>query len=213
VIRALGATLAALRPVAVFAGVVALLPVAVFAGVVALVPVAAFASDGGHGGGGAMTLFWQGVNLLILLGVLVHYAREPIRRFFADRRDTVTREIDSAASVLSDAEARLAEWQARADRLEAEVEEIKEAARRRAAAESDHIRADAEAAAERIRNDAHAAIDQEVARARHALRAEAGELATRLAADLLRANVTEADQRKLVDEFVARVDGPDAGAH
>jgi len=190
---------------ALVATLVALLPLAA-----TLLPVAAFASEGGHEGGGGMTLFWQGVNLLILLGVLVHYAREPIRRFFADRRDTVTREIDSAASVLSDAEARLAEWQARADRLEAEVEEIKETARRRAAAESDHIRADAEAAAERIRDDARAAIDQEVARARSALRAEAGELATRLAADLLRANVTEADQRKLVDEFVARVEG--AGA-
>jgi F-type H+-transporting ATPase subunit b len=177
-----------------------------------LAPAAAFAAEGGgHGGGNeAMTLFWQGVNLVILLGVLVYLARDPIRAFFAERRDTVKRDIDSAAEVLSEAERRLADWQARADRLDAEVEEIKQSARQRAAAESEHILSDAEAAAERIRNDAKAAVDQEVSRARAALRAEAGELATKLAGDLLRANVTEADQQKLVDEFVARVESSGA---
>jgi F-type H+-transporting ATPase subunit b len=173
---------------------------------VATAPAAVFAAEGDGEGRELLTLFWQAVNLAILIGVLVHFAREPIRKFFADRRDTVTHDIDSATSVLEDAESRLAEWQTRADRLEAEVEEIKQAARQRAAAERDHILADAEAAAERIRNDARSAIDHEVARARAALRAEAAELATRLAADLLRANVTEADQRKLVDEFIARVE-------
>jgi len=175
--------------------------------VVLLGPLVAAAAEGGHGGDDAMTLFWQGVNLLLLIGVLVYLTREPIRTFFAERRDSVTRDIDAAASVLSEAESRLAEWQARADRLDAEVEQIKQAARQRAATESEHILTDAEAAAERIRNAARSAIDQEVARARMALRAEAGELATKLAADLLRAHVSEADQRKLVDEFVTRVEG------
>lgn len=184
---------------------------------VAAVPAVAFAEEGAaEEGRELLTLFWQAVNLAILIGVLLHFAREPIRNFFAERRDTVAHDIDSAANVLSDAESRLAEWQARADRLDAEIEEIKEAARRRAAAERDHILADAEATAERLRNDAHAAIDHEVARARSALRAEAADLATRLAADLLRTNVTEADQRKLVDEFVARVEASgaaDGGTH
>jgi len=188
----------------------------VVAAVALLTPFVAAAAEGGHDGGDAMTLFWQGVNLLLLIGVLVYLTREPIRDFFAARRDSVTRDIDAAASVLSEAESRLAEWQARADQLDAEVERIKQAARQRAATESEQILADAEAAAERIRNDARSAIDQEVARARMALRAEAGELATQLAADLLRAHVSEADQRKLVDEFVTRVEGSagaNGGAH
>jgi len=42
------------------------------------------------------------------------------------------------------------------------------------------------------------------------LRAEAAALATRLAGDLLRRNLTEADQRRLVDEFVARVESSGA---
>jgi len=167
-------------------------------------------SDAAHAAGGedvsAMTLVWQAVNLLLLLGVLVYLTRKPIQDFFRGRHEQVKTELSAAAGVLSDAEARLAEWQARADRLESEVEDIKRAARERAEAESRRILADAEASAERIRRDAGAAVEQEVARAREELRAEAADLATRLAADLLRQHVSDNDQRKLVDEFVSRVE-------
>jgi F-type H+-transporting ATPase subunit b len=163
------------------------------------------AASGGEEVGG-WTLFWQGVNLVLLLGLLVYLTREPIRKFFHERREQIRGELDSAAQVLSEAEARLAEWEARAARLDAEVEEIKEQARQRATRESERILAEAEASAERIRVDAHAAVDQEVSRARAELRAEAGELATQLAADLLRQSITETDQQKLLDEFVARVE-------
>jgi len=179
-----------------------------------IVSSAATASGGGEGetSNELVTHFWQGLNLILLFGVLVYLGRRPIQDFFAERRNEVKSELDSAASVLSDAEGRLAEWQARADRLDAEVAEIKEMARQRANTESEHIVADAEASAERIRNDAHSAIDREVARARDALRAEAGELATKLASDLLRSNVNDADQQKLVDEFVARIESSGAAS-
>lgn len=177
--------------------------------VVALLAVVVSGSARAAGGGegpDVMTLVWQGVNLIILIGVLVYFAREPIVNFFRSRHSQVKTDLDSAAGVLSEAEARLAEWQARADRLEAEIAEIKRVARERASAESERILADAETAAERIRNDAGAALDQEVARAREELRAEAATLATKLAADLLEAQVNDDDQQRLVDEFVARVE-------
>ena len=55
-----------------------------------------------------MTLFWQGVNLVILFGVLIYLTRRPIQQFFSDRRDEVKNDLDSAASVLSEAESRMA---------------------------------------------------------------------------------------------------------
>jgi F-type H+-transporting ATPase subunit b len=181
---------------------------ALFAFLVVL-PLTARASGGE--GESPMTLFWQAVNLAILIAVLVHFARKPVQDFFRGRRDQVRTDLDSAAGVLADAEHRLADWQARADRLEAEIAQIKETARRRAETERQHILADAEASASRIRGDATAAVEQELARARAELRAEAATLATRLAGDLLRRNLGEADQRKLVEEFVARVESSGAG--
>jgi len=172
-----------------------------------LLPAVAGASEGAEEASGVATLVWQGINLILLLGVLVYLTRQPIQDFFSERRERVRDDLDSAARVLADAESRLAQWQERASRLDAEVEGIRRAARERAAAERESILADAETAAERIRSHAHAAVDQEVARAQAELRAEAGDLATRLAGDLLRSHVTDADQRQLVDEFVARIDG------
>ncbi len=173
-----------------------------------------FAGGTAHAAEGvsAMTLFLQGVNLLILIGVIVYFAGKPVRQFFADRHSQVKSDLDAASGVLTDAEARLAEWQAKADGLDAEVEEIKRVARERAETESARILADAETSAERIRADAEAAVDQEVARARGELRAEAATLATELASELLQQNVTDSDQQRLIDEFVSRVERS-GGAH
>ena len=78
--------------------------------------------------------------------------------------------------------------------------------RRRTEEESERILADARKTAERIAADAGAAVDQELLRAKRALRAEAADLALQLAADILREHVTDADQERLVDEFITRVE-------
>lgn len=180
--------------------------VGVLAGALLLTGTARAAGAGEDEGSSAMTLILQGVNLLILIGVIVYFAGKPIQRFFQNRHTQVKTDLDSAAGVLSEAETRLAEWESRAQRLDAEVEEIKRVARERAAGESERILSDAEASAERIRRDAEAAVAQEVARARQALREEAADLATKLASDLLEQNVGDDDQRRLVDEFVTRIE-------
>jgi F-type H+-transporting ATPase subunit b len=177
-----------------------------------LAPAVASAAAPGEGGGDVMTLVWQGVNLIILIAVVVYFARRPVLDFFRQRHDQVREDLDAAARLLSEAEARLAEWRSRAERLDAEVERIKSEAHERAARERERIVTEAQKSAERIRHDAAAAVDREVARARDALRAEAAELATELATDLLQQNVTPDDQRRLVDEFVTRVERGDGAA-
>jgi F-type H+-transporting ATPase subunit b len=82
----------------------------------------------------------------------------------------------------------------------------------RAAAEREHIVADANAAAERIRSDARAAVDQELRRARAELRREAAELAIEIAAQTLRTGVTDADRARLVDEFIETIESGSRGA-
>jgi F-type H+-transporting ATPase subunit b len=97
--------------------------------------------------------------------------------------------------------------------LESELEGIRATARERAAAEREHILADATAAAERIRRDAQAAIEHELLRARARLRQEAADLAVELASETLRRQVTDADRERLLDEFVRTIErAPAAGA-
>ena len=173
--------------------------------IVLLAPAAARAAEEGHGGD-PMTLFWQGLNLVILIGVIVYFGRGPLRAFMADRRLTIEQGIASAQHELAAAEQRLAECNQRVGALGAEIEEIKRSVRAQAENERDRLIADARSAAERIRRDAQLAVDQEGRRAREDLRAEAAEMAVRLAADLLKRKVGDAARARLVDEFVARIE-------
>jgi F-type H+-transporting ATPase subunit b len=182
------------------------------AALLALVPGAAAAAGGGEGGGG-WGFFWQVLNLGLLLGVLVWFGRAPVRQFFTDRRHRVREDLESAARLLAEAEARLAEWQGKLARVDAEIGEARETSRRLAEAERDRILAEARASAERIRRDATTAVDQELRRARRALRAEASDLALELAERILREQLTGADRERLVAEFVERIERAPGTGH
>lgn len=169
-----------------------------------LLAVPALASGGGEEGGGG--LLYPTINFLLLIAVLVYFARTPIQTFFAERRSGIRSEIDEASRLKQEAEARYAKWQRRLVDLERELEEIRATARERAETEREHILADARAAGERIRRDATTAIEQEVRRARERLREEASALAVEAAAGMLRDQVGPADRERLIDEFIARVE-------
>jgi F-type H+-transporting ATPase subunit b len=178
-----------------------------------LVPLAARAASGedGHGGGG-MSQVWHALNLLILVGALVHFARRPIAGYLAARRAQIETGIESAGRELAAAEERLADCERRAAALDGELDEIRRVVRQQAEADRDRLLAEARATAERIRRDAVAAAEQEVRRARTQLRTETVDLAVQLAGELLRSHVTDADRARLIDDFVARIEQPAASA-
>jgi len=171
------------------------------------------AAEAGEQGTDQSELVWQAVNLAILLGIIVYFARRPVRDYFAERREGIRHEVEEAAALLKRAESHYAEWQRKLVELDAELEQIRAQARRRAHEERDRILEEARAAAERVRRDATAAIDQEMRRAGQELRREAADLAVELAARMLREKVDERDQSRLVDEFITGVEREaDAGA-
>lgn len=177
------------------------------------------AHEGEHGAAAAAEhrkdFIFEWVNLLLLAGVLVYFARKPVQEYLASRRDTIAKNIASSEQLLSEAERRLSEWNAKAARLDSDVAAILESTRKSAAAEKAAILADAEASAARIRQSAVAVVDRELRTARVALRKEAAELAVSLAASLLREKTTEADKNRLVDEFIAKIESapPAGGTH
>lgn len=161
----------------------------------------ALASEGGGGG-----LFFPFLNFVLLIAVIVYFARKPILEFFHERRSSIQDDLREAAELRSEAEARYAKWQRKLVDLEAELEQIRATSRERAEAEREKIVADANATAERIRTETTAAIEQELRRSREVLGEEAANLAVELAANLLREHVTDADRDRLVTEFIERIE-------
>ena len=146
------------------------------------------------------------LNLLLLLAVIIYFARKPIKAFFGERRTQIQDELRRAAELKTEAESRYTDWQRRLTDLDTELETIRATARERAEAERERIVADAEAAAERTRRDAHAAVEQELRRARERLREEASQLAIEIAAERLEEQLTDDDRSRLLDEFVQRIE-------
>ena len=151
-------------------------------------------------------MFWQVANALLLLAVLIYFARKPVLGYLASRRDTIAKNLDGAAQLLAEAEKRLAEWNQKAASLDQDAATIREATRRAAEAERDRILADARATADRIRQTASAVAERELQQARESLRGEAADLAVELAAQLLREHVNDGDRSRLVDEFIERIE-------
>jgi len=169
----------------------------------ALVAQPAFAEgEAGHGG----SFYWQVANAVLLLAVLIYFGRKPVLAYLAGRRDTISKNLDSSAQLLSESEQRLAEWSRKAAQLDQEVAGIRAATQRAAEAERDRILADAQATADRIRQSAGAAAERELRQARAALRREAADLAVELAGRILRQQVNDADHTRLVDEFIGRIE-------
>ncbi len=162
----------------------------------------------GHGGGFPV---WEIFNFLVLIGVLVYFARKPVLEYFAERRSEIKGDIDAAAALLEQAEQRNSELQRRLADLHGELEEIRVTARQRAEEEYERIVAEAHEAAEHIQRDAVASVDQELRRAKTELREEAASLATDLAEQILSQQVGEPDRDRLMDEFISRVESTAAG--
>ncbi|MGB0619297.1 MAG: hypothetical protein ACPGVZ_07475 [Myxococcota bacterium] len=166
----------------------------------------AHAAGGGDGYDPVTEAIYQGINLLIIIGLIGYFGRGPISEFFKSRRDGIQTDLSEASELLTAAEERNSELQRRLVDLTSEVEEIREGASRRAEEEAERILAEARATADRIRSDAQAAVDQELRRAQAELRDEAAELALEIATQKLTDTVSDSDRERLMDEFITRVE-------
>ncbi|HTO55163.1 MAG TPA: ATP synthase F0 subunit B [Myxococcota bacterium] len=144
-------------------------------------------------------------GLLVLGGILVYFAREPLQTFMRDRSDGIRRQLEAARTALERSEAANAAIRARLGRIAEENENMVRQAAELAERERARALERAQGAAERVREEARRTADQEIERARAELQNEAAELAVSLAGELVRQNLTPDDERRLRSEFVTRI--------
>lgn len=177
---------------------------ALAAAAILLGPALALASEEG-GGSVLSSVLWQLGNLVVFLAILVWFAGPRLRAFLFQRRKEIEGQLEEARSLRAAAEARDAEWSSKLEGLQAEAARITGEARALGQAEREKILAQAREQAERIRRDAERAAAHETARARTELRDEAVRLAMGLAEKMVRENVNEEDQKRLVEEYLRSV--------
>ncbi|MCG3173543.1 MAG: ATP synthase subunit b [Myxococcota bacterium] len=164
-----------------------------------------------HGGGHHYVLFWEdgketmkiaaaAVNFGVILVLLMIYARPALRQSLSRRSLQIRDALGAAEKARQEAEAELRKYRDRLAAIEKEVAEIQRVYREEAGRERDRLEQGARDQAKKMKEECEAAIQAEVKKARLALSNEAADLAVRLAMDIIRKEMTDADRHRLVQE-------------
>lgn len=142
------------------------------------------------------------VNFMVLVFLVGKFAAPSLGRMVRDRHEAVAKALAESARLRDEARAKLDEYARRLDRLDEEVAALVADVRAEAQSEKARIIADAEARAARIQREAEQQVQAEAQRVRAELEREALEAAIHMARDLLKARMTDSDQRALANRFV-----------
>ncbi len=163
--------------------------------------------DGAHTFLGLPYPFWQTLNLLGFIALLVWLLRKPLVQFFENRRAQVADSLKKAEADRDRAQAIAKEVGERLERIEAEIEAMRRNALEQARAEEAEIEARAAEESARIAARTVAELDARVRTARNDLTAYAADLAVELARELVAKNVTPDDEKRIVAEGVKNLAG------
>jgi F-type H+-transporting ATPase subunit b len=168
------------------------------------------AAAGEHGESGAhdesvWPMVGKLVNFAILLGTVVYFARAPLASYLAGRRAQVRSDLVAADEMKKTAAAQIVEMDAKLKALPAELEALKARGQQEIAAEEKRIRELAEVERVRLLDQASREIDQRVRVAHRELVEHAAALSVDLARTKISEQITDADQARLVDRYLAEV--------
>ncbi len=146
-------------------------------------------------------------NLALVIGILIWATRKPLGNFFSGRTRRIREQLEEALKARKDAEARLAEMEARMSRLDDELREIRHSAEMEAGLEYRRLVEAAEVEAEKTLERARTEIEGMTRTARQELKKQAAELAVKLAEESVREEISDADQERLMARFVDELGG------
>lgn len=183
------------------------LPTFLASGLVLLAAHPAFAAEEG-GEASPLTSIFQWINFAIVAGLIGWLLVKKAPALFAARATQIASAIEEAGKVKAQADAQRRDAELRLANLAAEIEQLREAARRDAAAEVQRIQAAAKEEAAKIHTAARMEVDAAGRGARIELRALASRLSIERAEAILRAEMTPAAEDGMFATFLGELARP-----
>ena len=146
------------------------------------------------------------INILILFFVARALLYKPVKKFLDARREKEQKALSDAEKARADAEALKTEYEAALSGVEEKKTEILSEARAEARQAAEAIRSEADRRAERIRSEAEAQAENTLKKAVEDARREVGELAIDLSGKVLSREVTDEDNRVIIDSFFRQLE-------
>ena len=151
------------------------------------------------------TFLAQICNLMIQLVIFKKFLLKPIKQVIADRKAKADSEIADAQKLRTEAEAMKAEYEQNLQNARTEANQIVATAQKTATARSEEIVGEARAQAAALKQKAEADIAQERKKAVNEVKDEIGGMAMEIASKVVEREISEADHKDLIDEFIKNV--------
>jgi F-type H+-transporting ATPase subunit b len=152
-----------------------------------------------------MDLLWRTLNFAGLLAILVLALKKPIINGLNGRRQAIIEKFENLEVQKAEAERIYKEYEAKLSKIDDEVQSIISNAVKQGEVEKTRIIEEANRAAGDIQRQADMAIQHELAEAKLILRSEVARQAVQMAEDLIKQNLQEADQVKMVEDYLEKV--------
>ena len=150
-------------------------------------------------------LLWRTLNFAVLLIVLIKVLAKPVANGLRARQQSIKEEFIDLEERKVEADSAYQTYEEKLASIEQEISDIIQSAVAQGEAEKERIISDANRAAEDIKRQAEMAIQHELAEAKLKLREEVANQAVILAEELIRKNLRDADQVKLIEDSLAKV--------
>jgi F-type H+-transporting ATPase subunit b len=161
-------------------------------------------------------MIWTLVTFVIVLIVLRKFAFGPIQQLIDTRRQAIVADLDAAQAAREEAQTSLAEYRQQLAEARKEANKIVEDARRVGDERRAAAVAELEAEKARLMQQTREEIQSETRQALNAIKQQVADLTLAATEKVVRAQLNEAEQRRLIDEALADVDlstlvPPDSG--
>ena len=151
-------------------------------------------------------MIWTIVAFFITFFVLKKYAFGPIQNLIDTRRERIQNALDEADHAREEARRLLEEHRKLIGQAKSDAEEILADARRVADSQRERVREETEEDRQRRLEETRRQIEQATHQALGEIRDEVGKLSLLAAEKITRKSLTDADQRRLIDEALAEID-------
>lgn len=151
-------------------------------------------------------MIWTVAFFVIVLVVLKRWAFGPIQKTIDERRDRIRQALDEADRAREEARHLLDEHRKLVGQAKSEAEGILAEARRIADSQRERVREETDADRQRRLEETRRQIEQATQQALGQIREEVGRLSMLAAEKVTRKSLTDADQRRLIEEALADID-------
>jgi F-type H+-transporting ATPase subunit b len=150
-------------------------------------------------------LVMRWVNFAILAFILIKYARTPLKNFLSEKRQEIANQINKIEQEKETAEQKIKETLKVLEDSKVRFAKMKQRIIEEGEKKKEKIIAEARQESQILMESTHKKIDNQFLEAQKALKSEMAEMAVNLAVERLPAEVTQEDNQKWVNAFLANI--------